>query len=90
MQECDRIRAIVDNLTAMGIQVEEKEDAVTIYPGLMHRCDVATYDDHRVAMSFALTGLRTEGIYIMNPACCKKTFAQYFDVLEDTLKKIVI
>ena len=90
LQECDRIRAIVDNLTAMGIQVEEKEDAVTIYPGLPHCCDVATYDDHRVAMSFALTGLRTEGIYIMNPACCKKTFAQYFDVLEDTLKKIVI
>lgn len=88
LQECDRIRAIVDNLHKMGIRVDEKEDAVTIYPGQPQSCDVETYDDHRVAMSFALTGLRTEGINILNPSCCRKTFAQYFDVLEDVMRQL--
>lgn len=88
LQECDRIRAIVDNLHKMGIHVDEKEDAVTIYPGQPHGCDVETYDDHRVAMSFALTGLRAEGINILNPSCCRKTFAQYFDVLEDVMRQL--
>lgn len=88
LQECDRIKAIVDNLTALGIQTDEKPDAVTIYPGTPVGCDIETYDDHRVAMSFALTGLRTEGVRILNPACCKKTFAEYFQVLEKTLRTL--
>ena len=88
LQECDRIKAIAENLTALGIKVEEKPDAVTIYPGTMKGCDIETYDDHRVAMSFALTGLRVEGVRILDPACCKKTFAEYFEVLEQVLSEI--
>lgn len=88
LQECDRIKAIVNNLEVLGIQTEEKEDQVTIYPGTPRGGEVETYDDHRVAMSFALTGLRTEGVVIKNPSCCKKTFAEYFEVLEDTLKQL--
>ena len=88
LQECDRINAIVQNLSSMGIKCEEREGSVTIYPGISHGCDVETYDDHRVAMSFALTGLRTENINILNPECCKKTFAEYFDVLDDVLTEI--
>lgn len=86
LQECDRIHAICANLTALGIQVEEKEDQVTIYPGTPKGCDIETFDDHRVAMSFALTGLRTEGVRILNPSCCKKTFAEYFQVMENIWK----
>lgn len=89
LQECDRISAIVRNLSALGIQVEEKPDAVTIYPGTPKGCEIETYDDHRVAMSFALTGLRTEGVRILNPSCCKKTFAEYFAVLEEVLAELV-
>lgn len=88
LQECDRIKAIVNNLEVLGIQIEEKEDQVTIYPGTPSGGEVETYDDHRVAMSFALTGLRTEGVVIKNPSCCKKTFAEYFEVLEETLKQL--
>lgn len=88
LQECDRISAIVRNLSALGIQVEEKPDAVTIYPGTPKGCEIETYDDHRVAMSFALTGLRTEGVRILNPSCCKKTFAEYFAVLEEVLVEL--
>ena len=85
LQECDRIHAISHNLTILGIRVDEKEDTVTIYPGKPSGGDVETYDDHRVAMSFALTGLRTEGVRILNPSCCRKTFAEYFDVLDHVL-----
>lgn len=88
LQECDRIKAICENLKAMGIKVTEKEDAVIIYPGAIHGCEVETYDDHRVAMSFALTGLRTDGMKILNPSCCKKTFVEYFEVLEKALESL--
>lgn len=88
LQECDRIAAIVSNLTSLGIRAEAQEDAVTIHPGTPVGCDIETYDDHRVAMSFALTGLRTEGVRILNPSCCKKTFAEYFEVLEQVLSEV--
>lgn len=88
LQECDRINAIVKNLTTLGIRTEEKEDEVTIYPGMPKSGEIETYDDHRVAMAFALTGLRTEGVIIRNPSCCKKTFAEYFDVLEKVLVEL--
>ena len=88
LQECDRIKAITDNLAALGIKTDEKPDEVTIYPGAPHGGDIETFDDHRVAMSFALTGLRTKGVRILNPSCCKKTFAEYFEVLEKTLAEL--
>lgn len=87
-QECDRIHAIVKNLTTLGIRVEEKEDGVTIYPGMPKAGEIETFDDHRVAMAFSLTGLRANGIIIQNPSCCKKTFAEYFDVLEGVLAEL--
>ena len=88
LQECDRIHAIVKNLTDLGISVEEKEDEVTIYPGTPKGCALETYKDHRVAMSFALTGLRTENVTILDPGCCAKTFVEYFEVLEKTLSEL--
>ncbi len=84
-QESDRLAAIVENLTAMGIRCEQKEDGVTVYPGNPRPALIHTYDDHRLAMGFALTGLRAEGIVIENPLCCKKTFENYFKVLNDTV-----
>ena len=54
-----------------------------ILPKEPHGGTVKTYEDHRVAMAFALTGLRTDGVWIENPACCGKTFEEYFDVLEE-------
>ena len=88
MQECDRIHAIVQNLTALGIKVEEQEAEVTIYPGEVRGADIETFDDHRVAMSFALTGLRVDGVKIKNPMCCRKTFAEYFEVLEQIITQV--
>lgn len=90
LQECDRIHAIVRNLTALGIETEEREDEVTIFPGIPKGCEIETYDDHRVAMAFALTGLRVKGVKILNPSCCKKTFGEYFEVLGQVLSKLSI
>lgn len=88
LQECDRIRAITENLAALGIRAEAGEDSVTIHPRQPLGCEIETFEDHRVAMSFALTGLRTKGVRILNPACCAKTFAEYFDVLEALLRAL--
>ncbi len=88
LQECDRIHAISYNLDKLGIKTVECEDSVTIYPGKPKSGLIETFDDHRVAMSFALTGLKADGIIIKNPQCCKKTFAEYFDVLETVISQI--
>ena len=82
LQESDRIHAIATELARLGIQCEEEDAAITIHPGTPKAGIVQTYDDHRMAMAFALIGLRIEGIEIANPMCCKKTFEEYFDVLE--------
>ena len=80
-QECDRIAAIVANLRAMGIECEEGRGDVTIYPSQPRPAHINTFGDHRVAMSFAVTGLRADGIVIENAEVCSKTFREYFDVL---------
>ena len=81
-QECDRIKAIVKNLTAMGVECEEREDGVKIYPSQPHGAHVDTFGDHRVAMSFAVTGLRADGIIIDNAEVCSKTFGDFFEKLD--------
>ena len=79
-QESDRLSGIVNELHRMGIKADENEDSVTIYPGVPSPAVIQTYDDHRMAMGFALTGVRTPGIEIDNPGCCAKNFENYFDV----------
>ena len=82
LQESDRLSAIATELKKMGITVEEGEDFLVIHPGEIRPSQVETYDDHRIAMSFSLVGLRAEGITILNPLCCKKTFENYFTLLD--------
>ncbi len=88
-QESDRIGAMVKNLGAMGISCKEHNDGLTIYPGAPKPAHIETFDDHRLAMGFSLTGLRAPGIVINNPACCRKTFENYFEVLEEAIRQIV-
>lgn len=83
-QESDRMAAILCELTRMGIRCEEipEDEGIRIFPGEPKSAVIKTYDDHRMAMAFTLIGLRSGGIVIDNPGCCKKTFEDYFDVLE--------
>lgn len=84
-QESDRIAAITTELSKMGIRCEERKESITIHPGRPAPSMVETYDDHRMAMGFSLIGLRSPGIVIDNPGCCRKTFEDYFEVLEECL-----
>lgn len=81
-QECDRINAICANLSAMGVRCEEHSDGVKIYPSQPKPAKINTFGDHRVAMAFALTGLRADGIEIENAEVVSKTFTDYFSVLD--------
>lgn len=85
-KETDRVGFVVRELQKLGIDAIEEEDGYTVKPGVPKPGKVETYDDHRMAMSFALLGLRHPGIEILNPSCTSKTFPHYFEVLE-TLRR---
>jgi 3-phosphoshikimate 1-carboxyvinyltransferase len=86
VKETDRVYATCTELARIGVSVEEHEDGMTIYPCQdIQPGTIQTYNDHRMAMAFALIGLRVDGITIENPACVSKTFPNYFEVL-DTLR----
>jgi 3-phosphoshikimate 1-carboxyvinyltransferase len=83
LKESDRIAATCAELARLGVEVEEHPDGMTIRPCASIRPGtVRTYNDHRMAMAFALVGLRVPGIQIENPGCVAKTFPEYFKVLE--------
>ncbi|HVF76516.1 MAG TPA: 3-phosphoshikimate 1-carboxyvinyltransferase [Acidimicrobiales bacterium] len=79
--ETDRIKAVVTELQRCGIEATENDDGFTIVGGNPKPATVQTYGDHRMAMSFALIGLKV-GIELDDPGCVAKTFPDYFDVLE--------
>ena len=83
VKETDRVHATCIELARLGVRVEEHEDGMTIFPGDEIRpATIQTYNDHRMAMAFALIGLRVSGISIENPSCVSKTFPDYFEVLD--------
>jgi 3-phosphoshikimate 1-carboxyvinyltransferase len=81
--ETDRIAAVVAELRRVGIRAEETADGFVVHPGTPRPARIETYDDHRMAMSFALLGLRVPGIEIADPACVGKTFPGYWDALDE-------
>lgn len=81
-KETDRIAAVVTELRRCGIEAHEEADGFVVVPGRPRPATVRTYDDHRMAMSFALLGLRVPGIAIADPGCVAKTFPDFFDRLE--------
>ncbi len=81
-KETDRLAAVVAQLRARGVDAVEDDDGFTIQPGPIGPGVVDTYDDHRMAMSFAVMGLATPGIEIADPGCVAKTFPHFFDVLD--------
>lgn len=77
-KETDRIGDLATELRRLGATVEEKPDGLIITPGKLRAAEVETYDDHRMAMSLALVGLRQPGIVIKDPGCTAKTYPNYF------------
>jgi 3-phosphoshikimate 1-carboxyvinyltransferase len=81
VQECERVVALQTELTRCGAKVIEEGDTLTVYPSELHGAEIETYDDHRMAMCFAILGLKVPGIKIKDPACVKKTFPNFFQKL---------
>lgn len=79
--ETDRIAAVVSELGRLGVRVEATDDGWVVHPGPISPGTVETYGDHRMAMSFALVGLRVPGILIADPSCVAKTFPTFWQVL---------
>ena len=81
-KESDRLAALATELGRLGAHVELLDDGLRINPSPLHGGTVETYDDHRIAMSFALIGLRIPGILIKEPACVGKTYPGFFEDLD--------
>lgn len=81
-KEIDRIDAVATELRRCGIDVTVDDDGWTIAPGPIGPATIATSDDHRMAMSFALLGLAVPGIEIAGPSCVAKTFPGYWELLD--------
>lgn len=82
VKETDRIGNLAIELRKFGVQIDERPDGLTIHPGPLNAAEIETYDDHRMAMSLALVGLRQPGVKILNPGCVSKTFPNYFSELQ--------
>jgi 3-phosphoshikimate 1-carboxyvinyltransferase len=81
-KETDRIAALAAELRKLGADVIEHVDGLKIQPTALRPATIETYNDHRMAMSFALAGLRLEGVRINNPRCVEKTYPRFFEDLE--------
>jgi len=80
IKETDRIEALATELSRLGAKVDSGDDFLTIRPGdNLSGAEIETYDDHRMAMSFALAGLKIPGIKIKNPKCVEKSFPDFFE-----------
>jgi 3-phosphoshikimate 1-carboxyvinyltransferase len=83
LKESDRMTALASELGKLGARVSVSEsDLVVEPPEQVRPARIATYDDHRIAMSFAVAGLAAPGIVIENPDCVGKTFPNFFESLE--------
>jgi 3-phosphoshikimate 1-carboxyvinyltransferase len=81
-KECDRIDAVATELSKMDIKVETGSDWMKVYGGVPKGATIKTYNDHRIAMSFAIAGLVTENVIIENEDCVAKSFPSFWEVFE--------
>lgn len=83
IKECDRINAVATELNKIGAKVEERADALVIEgrtdDSKLHGAEIETYNDHRIAMCFAVTGLRVPGIKIKDKNCVAKSFPDFWE-----------
>ncbi len=81
-KECDRIDAVSSQLSKMGVQVETGEDWLAVRGGAPHGARIETFNDHRIAMAFAVAGLVTDGVIIENPGCVAKSFPGFWEIFD--------
>ncbi|MFH7566484.1 3-phosphoshikimate 1-carboxyvinyltransferase [Oceanimonas smirnovii] len=83
VKETDRLYAMATELKKLGVEVEEGEDYLVVNPAeRLQEAEIATYNDHRIAMCFSLVALSDTPVIILDPGCTSKTFPDYFDKLD--------
>ena len=82
VKETDRVGNLAIELRKFGVQVDEREDGLSVYPSELNGAVIETYDDHRMAMAIALVGLKQPSVVITNPTCVAKTFPDFFAALK--------
>jgi 3-phosphoshikimate 1-carboxyvinyltransferase len=87
VKECDRLDACATNLARLGVRVETGQDWIQIWPGSPRAAEIDCRGDHRIAMSFSVTGLRTPGLTLDDPGCVRKTFPEFHEVLTALLRE---
>lgn len=84
IKETDRLHAMAVELGRIGVDIREEKDGLVIHGGSeFHGADIRTYDDHRIAMSFAVVSLRVPGIRVLDPACVQKSFPAFWEVWDN-------
>jgi 3-phosphoshikimate 1-carboxyvinyltransferase len=83
IKETDRLSALETELRKLGARAHADADSLAIEPAPLRAAAIDTYDDHRMAMAFALAGLRQPGVAIRDPGCVSKTWPGYFDMLAE-------
>lgn len=81
-KESDRLLAVASELGKMGIETQSQDAGMVITGGTPQGAEIETYNDHRIAMSFAMAGLKTPGTIIRNPGCVEKSFPEFWNVME--------
>lgn len=82
-KESDRLKAVATELRKMGVKVEEGKDWLRIVGGQVHGAEIETYQDHRLAMSFAIAGLVIPGVKIKGEECVAKSFPNFWEKLKE-------
>jgi 3-phosphoshikimate 1-carboxyvinyltransferase len=82
IKESDRLQALETELRKLGAGAIAGADSLLITPAQLHGASIDTYDDHRMAMAFALAGLRVPGVVIREPGCVSKSWPGYFEAFE--------
>ncbi|MFJ4617964.1 3-phosphoshikimate 1-carboxyvinyltransferase [Streptomyces sp. NPDC088812] len=89
VKECDRLDACAENLRRLGVDVTTGPDWIEIQPGpVAPGAEIKTYGDHRIVMSFAVTGLRAPGVSFDDPGCVRKTFPGFHEAFAQLRKDI--
>jgi len=86
-KETDRLRALAFELRKIGANVEEMQDGLKIKRRRLQKAIIETYNDHRMAMSFAIAGLVINGVRIKNPSCVNKSFPDFWKKFDELYKK---
>jgi 3-phosphoshikimate 1-carboxyvinyltransferase len=87
VKESDRLSAVINELTKMGISARTESGNLIITGGKPHGAVIETYDDHRIAMCFSVAGLIVPGIEIINEQCVEKSFPTYWEVFDGLYKR---